>query len=165
MGSPSTQIQGGYTGRNPKCNRCGYHHVGGCDTFRCNRCHRNGHLAKDCRTNIQPGQVQAVDPTSAPRGNQGCFNCGETGYFKRNCPKLNKGEASTARDGGNNKGGGAAARVYVIAAKEDQEDPDTVTRTYFLSYLSLHFGFTFIHMEMLLGRYRWVSYTDHSSLQ
>jgi hypothetical protein len=106
---------------------------------------------------------------------------------------LNQGGTGTAGKDGDNEGGGrfTRAHAYVIGARENQVDPDTVTRTYSLLSLVtlwLHFyphccafvlsGVFFVvwslflilwvdegPLGMLLGRYRWASYTDHSSLQ
>ncbi|KAD6795811.1 hypothetical protein E3N88_06707 [Mikania micrantha] len=45
---------GGYIGKHPKCNRCGFHHDGNqCDRARCQRCGKIGHAAKDCRGELQ----------------------------------------------------------------------------------------------------------------
>lgn len=48
----NNQGPSGYGGRNPKCTRCNYHHVGRCDNFKCQRCGKIGHAAKDCRSEL-----------------------------------------------------------------------------------------------------------------
>ena len=140
-GSTSEQKQGGYAGKSPKCDKCGFHHYGACDKIRCERCKRIGHLAKDCRVNLSAQPTTTTTPPT-PQGTQGCFNCGEMGHIKRNCPKLNKVDAGTSVKGEKDKDDGRPTRAYayVIGSRENREDPDTVTRTYSL-YLSLHIGF------------------------
>src|ERR1043165_4797960 len=57
-GSSSTgNKQGGYAGKLPKCNKCGRHHQGNCDSNRCHRCQRTGHYAKDCRATLPSTQA------------------------------------------------------------------------------------------------------------
>ncbi|KAJ0509396.1 putative nucleotidyltransferase, Ribonuclease H [Helianthus annuus] len=44
----------------------------------------------------------------------GCFNCGDIGHYKRNCPELNQ----------------ACGRVFNIEAREARQDPNVVTGTF-----------------------------------
>src|ERR1043165_8135585 len=60
LGSSSDQKQGGYTGKKPRCDLCGFHHYGNCDRFRCERCNKTGHFAKDCRASLPTKPTQAT---------------------------------------------------------------------------------------------------------
>ncbi|GKG12768.1 putative reverse transcriptase domain-containing protein, partial [Tanacetum coccineum] len=53
------------------------------------------HFAHDCRStgNTSVANTQKGNG-AAPKGN-GCFECGASGHFKRDCPKLEN------KDGGN----------------------------------------------------------------
>ncbi|XP_021986916.1 uncharacterized protein LOC110883493 [Helianthus annuus] len=46
--------------------------------------------------------------------NQGCFNCGDMGHFKKDCSKEIKGHG----------------RAFVVGAKEAQQDPNVITGTF-----------------------------------
>nr|GEW74029.1 reverse transcriptase domain-containing protein [Tanacetum cinerariifolium] len=92
-----------YTGSKPLCYKCDYHHEGPCPP-RCNNCKRVGHLTRDCRS--QPVNDNNKNTNNNNRNNNnntnnnnrnnnnnnqkgnGCYECGDEGHFKRNCPKL-----------------------------------------------------------------------------
>ncbi|GKD57022.1 reverse transcriptase domain-containing protein, partial [Tanacetum coccineum] len=40
-----------YGGSKPLCSKCNYHHDGSC-AFRCHKCNKVGHLARDCRSTV-----------------------------------------------------------------------------------------------------------------
>ncbi|GKB55481.1 putative reverse transcriptase domain-containing protein, partial [Tanacetum coccineum] len=69
-----------YAGNLPKCNQCNLHHHGPCPP-KCRRCHRMGHMEKDCRARL-PG---AGDDSLQ---NVTCFGCVEKGHYKNKCPKI-----------------------------------------------------------------------------
>ncbi|KAD3066671.1 hypothetical protein E3N88_34551 [Mikania micrantha] len=46
---PDDKGKGVYQGKYPLCNKCSYHHSGQCERYRCLRCGRHGHMARDCR--------------------------------------------------------------------------------------------------------------------
>nr|GEV50361.1 hypothetical protein [Tanacetum cinerariifolium] len=98
-----------YSGNFPKCTKCHFHHNGPC-TQKCHKCNK---------------------------GN-GCFECGATGHFKRDCPKLKN------KDG---EKGNAPGWVYVVGNAEKRGnasmDPDSnvITGTFLLNnrYASILF--------------------------
>nr|GEY67909.1 hypothetical protein [Tanacetum cinerariifolium] len=104
------------------------------DSFRNN----HGHFARDCKssgnTNIANTQRNSGEN---PKGN-GCFECGTTGHFKRDCPKLKN------KDGGKvNAPGGVYAVGNVEKRGNASRDPDSnvVTGTFLLNnrYASILF--------------------------
>ncbi|GJX54479.1 putative reverse transcriptase domain-containing protein [Tanacetum coccineum] len=100
-----------YEGNAPKCTKCQRHHPGPC-TLKCG----NG---------------------PNPKGN-GCFECGNPGHFKRDCPKLKN------KNGGN---GNAQGWVYAVGKAEEngnavgKPDSNIVTGTFLLNnrYASILF--------------------------
>nr|GEZ50078.1 putative reverse transcriptase domain, ribonuclease H-like domain protein [Tanacetum cinerariifolium]GEZ52852.1 putative reverse transcriptase domain, ribonuclease H-like domain protein [Tanacetum cinerariifolium] len=81
-----------YSRNLPKCTKCHFHHNGPC-TQKFHKCNKVGHFARDCRSfgNINVTNAQRNNGAN-PKGN-GCFECGATEHFKRDCLKLkNKDE-------------------------------------------------------------------------
>nr|GEW88097.1 reverse transcriptase domain-containing protein [Tanacetum cinerariifolium] len=76
-----------YSRNLPKCTKCHFHHNGPC-TQKCHKCNKVGHFDHDCRSsgNINVTNAQRNNGEN-PKGN-GFFECGATGHFKRDCPKL-----------------------------------------------------------------------------
>ena len=102
-----------YTGNLPLCNKCNFHHIGECRE--CTICKRRGHTAPYCRV-----QTQAPRPVNNLGASRTCYECGGTGHFKKDCPKLRGGV------------GGRTARVLTMGTQEAMEDPTVVTGTFLL---------------------------------
>ncbi|KAI3686594.1 hypothetical protein L1987_80274 [Smallanthus sonchifolius] len=139
----SQQNQGSYNGKYPKCNKCNFHHHGACDRYRCQQCGKMGHLAKDCRVDLQNKQTP---PGNAPKG---CFECGKEGHFKKDCPQLRRngnenGNGNSHQSGngngnnhqggnGNNNGNGAKGRAFVIGSGKARNDRNVVNGMFLLN--------------------------------
>ncbi|GKE64312.1 reverse transcriptase domain-containing protein [Tanacetum coccineum] len=78
-------VSRGYTGTEPKCTACGYHHLPETPCRSCFNCNRPGHFAKDCR--LVPRNVNLIN-TRNPVART-CYECGSTDHIKSACPRLN----------------------------------------------------------------------------
>ncbi|XP_022014954.1 protein kinase 4-like [Helianthus annuus] len=58
--------QGSYTGKQPKCNKCNYHHRGPCTRI-CHRCNKVGHMARDCKAPLPKQQQQQPPQQQQPQ--------------------------------------------------------------------------------------------------
>nr|GEW27366.1 putative reverse transcriptase domain-containing protein [Tanacetum cinerariifolium] len=76
-----------YSGDLPKCTKFHFHHNGPC-TQKCHKWNKVGNFARDCRSSGNANVANAQRNNGLnPKGN-GCFECGATWHFKRDCPKL-----------------------------------------------------------------------------
>ncbi|KAL4581221.1 hypothetical protein LXL04_017431 [Taraxacum kok-saghyz] len=101
-----------YVGNLPKCNKCNYHHNGECRELYCTNCKKKGHTAHYCK-----GAPTGTTPTNNAGASRACYACGDTGHFKRDCPKA---------------AGTANGRVFAMGAEEAIADPRIygLTRVY-----------------------------------
>ncbi|KAI3711964.1 hypothetical protein L1987_70513 [Smallanthus sonchifolius] len=105
-----TQGKKVYIGNLPKCNRCNLHHTGQCIVVTCERCNRTGHLAKNCRVNLEP--------------QRSCYECKETGHFRDRCPKLGRNDGNTNQ---------AKGRAFALGAGDARQDPNVVMGTFLIN--------------------------------
>ena len=90
-----------YGGNVPRCKKCNFHHTGACRVLVCTKCNKKGHTAQYCK-----GTPGGPAPNNNASTNRACYGCGDTGHFKRDCPKA---------------AGTATGRVFALGAKEDRK--------------------------------------------
>nr|GEX40493.1 putative reverse transcriptase domain-containing protein [Tanacetum cinerariifolium] len=126
-----------YSGNLPKCTKCHFHHNGSC-TQKCHKCNKVGHFARDYKSSGKSNVANAQrNNRENPKGN-GCFECGATWHFKRDCPKLKNKDKEKWN---------APGWVYAVGNAEKRgnasRDPDlnVVTSTFLLNncYASILF--------------------------
>nr|GEV08847.1 reverse transcriptase domain-containing protein [Tanacetum cinerariifolium] len=138
--SPGFTIQGQvrgspYSGNLPKCTKCHFHHNGPC----AQKCNKVGHSARDCKSSGNVNVVNVQRNNGANLKGNGCFECGATCHFKRDCPKLKNKDGERVN---------APGWVYAVGNAEKREnasrDPDSnvVTGTFLLNnrYASILFN-------------------------
>nr|GEV32432.1 putative reverse transcriptase domain-containing protein [Tanacetum cinerariifolium] len=107
-----------YTRNLPLCTNCNYHHTRQCAP-KCNNCRKYGHATRDCRVNVNNNNKNNWVQNTCT-----CFECGELGNFKKNCPKLN---------GNADENGGAQGKAYVLGGEDSNPEPNTVMGTFLLN--------------------------------
>ncbi|GJU17099.1 putative reverse transcriptase domain-containing protein [Tanacetum coccineum] len=108
-----------YTRDLPLCTKCNYHHMGQC-ALKCGKCKRYDHATTDCRVNTNNNNNNKNQKVRA------CYECGNTGHMKRNCPKL-----KNHRNGNGN--GAAQGRAYALGGRDASPDPNVITGTFLLN--------------------------------
>nr|GEV50743.1 hypothetical protein [Tanacetum cinerariifolium] len=102
-----------YTGDLPLCTKCNYHHTMQCSP-KCGKCKRYGHTTTDYWVN--------TNNNNRNQKSRACYECGNTGHIKRNCPKLN-----------NHRNGVVQGRAYVLGGRDASPDSNIITGTFLLN--------------------------------
>ncbi|GKF34291.1 hypothetical protein Tco_0107491, partial [Tanacetum coccineum] len=99
-----------YAGTLPLCTKCKFHHNGQC-TVKCANCKRVGHLTQDCRS----------PATTNNQRNLTCYECGNQGYYKSDCPELKNRNYENQAEGTEARG-----MVYALRGGETDQDPNNI---------------------------------------
>ncbi|GKB82018.1 putative reverse transcriptase domain-containing protein, partial [Tanacetum coccineum] len=110
-----------YIGDLPLCTKCNYHHTGQCAP-KCGKCKRYDHATTDCRVNTNNNNNNNNNNQKAGA----CYECGNTGHMKRNCPKL-KNRVNV------NENGATQGRAYALGGRDASPDPNIITGTFLLN--------------------------------
>ncbi|GKE56952.1 putative reverse transcriptase domain-containing protein, partial [Tanacetum coccineum] len=103
-----------YIGNLPLCTECNYHHTEQCAP-KCGNCKRYGHATNDCRVNTNKNKNQKTGA---------CYECGNTGHIKKNCPKLKN-------RGNGNENGTAQGRAYALGGRDASPDSNVITESHY----------------------------------
>ncbi|GJZ63594.1 putative reverse transcriptase domain-containing protein [Tanacetum coccineum] len=106
-----------YTRDLPLCTKCNYHHTRQCAP-KYEKCKRYSHATTNCLVN-----------TNNNKNNQkarACYECGNTGHIKRDCPKL-----KNHRNG--NRNGPSQGRAYALGGRDASPDSNVITGTFLLN--------------------------------
>nr|GEW23926.1 hypothetical protein [Tanacetum cinerariifolium] len=99
-----------YTGDLALCTKCNYHHTGKYAP-KCGKCKRYGHTTTDCWVDTNNNKNQKAGA---------CYECGNTGHIKKNCPKL--------KNPGNGNGNDAAqGRAYALEGRDASPNSNVIT--------------------------------------
>ncbi|XP_023754914.2 uncharacterized protein LOC111903370 [Lactuca sativa] len=111
------------------CNHCNRHHPGDC--FVCTKCKKKGHTASYCRSTTTATVNQQTNTRTGRGEERKCYESGELGHIKNECPKLRSHE------------GIGRGRAFVIGSGEAIQDPSVVSGTFLIDnlYASILFDF------------------------
>nr|GEY39373.1 reverse transcriptase domain-containing protein [Tanacetum cinerariifolium] len=119
-----------YTRDLPLCIKCNYHHTGKCEP-KCGKCKSYGHTTTDCRVNTNNNKNNNNNNNNKNNNNKNkkagaCYECGNTGHIKKNCPKLKNRE--------NGSGNGVAqGRAYALGGRDASPNSNIITGTFLLN--------------------------------
>ncbi|KAJ0704557.1 putative transcription factor interactor and regulator CCHC(Zn) family [Helianthus annuus] len=161
-----------YTGPDPLCPTCSYHHPVGLACRFCAHCNLYGHFTANCRYGPRQAPVQATAHQAllpAPQGQQAaqapainarvCFACGDPNHFANMCPnRVVKQEPQQQQQ----QQQAGRARTFNINAHQAQADSNVVNGTFLVNgiYASCLFDtgadncFVSFEFEKLLSRKR-----------
>nr|GFB41314.1 hypothetical protein [Tanacetum cinerariifolium] len=89
----------------------------------CGNCKRYGHPTNDCRVNTNNNKNNNNTKNYKARA---CYECGDTGHIKKNCPKLKNLE--------NGNGNGVAqGRAYALGGRDASLDSNVITGMFLLN--------------------------------
>ncbi|GJR96438.1 putative reverse transcriptase domain-containing protein [Tanacetum coccineum] len=87
-------------------------------------CTKYGHATNDCRVNTNNNNNNNNNNKNQKAG--ACYECGNTGHIKKNCPKL--------KNRGNSNGNGTAqGRAYALGGRDASPDSNVITGTFLLN--------------------------------
>ncbi|GJU01043.1 putative reverse transcriptase domain-containing protein [Tanacetum coccineum] len=109
-----------YTRNLPLCVKCNYHHTKQCAP-KCGNYKRYGHATNDCRVNTNNNNNNNKNQKAGA-----CYECGNTGHIKKNCPKLKN-------CGNGNKNSTAQERAYALGGRDASPDSNVITGTFLLN--------------------------------
>nr|GFB55017.1 reverse transcriptase domain-containing protein [Tanacetum cinerariifolium] len=90
---------------------------------KCGKCKRYGHTTTDCRVNTNNNNNNSNNKNQKAGA---CYECGNTGHIKKNCPKL-----KNHRNGSGN--GVAQGRVYALGGRDAIPDSNVIIGTFLLN--------------------------------
>ncbi|GJY41674.1 putative reverse transcriptase domain-containing protein [Tanacetum coccineum] len=108
----------------PLCTKCNYHHIGPC-AAKCTKCKRVGHLAHNRRI---PAAANTQRALGAVQRVVTCFECGNQGHYKKDCPKL-----KNKNRGNQSSNGEARAGAYALGGDKPNPNLNVVTGTFLLN--------------------------------
>nr|GEU36686.1 putative reverse transcriptase domain-containing protein [Tanacetum cinerariifolium] len=89
----------------------------------CGKCKRYGHTTMDCRVNTTTNNNNNNNNNKNQKAGA-CYECGNTGHIKKNCPKL--------KNHGNGSGNGVAqGRVYALGGRDASPDSNVITKNHY----------------------------------
>nr|GEV79842.1 putative reverse transcriptase domain-containing protein [Tanacetum cinerariifolium] len=105
-----------YIGDLHLCTKCNYHHTRQCAP-KCGKCKRYSHNTTDCQVNTNNNNNKNNKKNQKAGA---CYECGNTGHIKKNCPKL--------KNRRNVSGNGVAqGRAYALGGRDVSPDSNLIT--------------------------------------
>ncbi|GJX74831.1 putative reverse transcriptase domain-containing protein [Tanacetum coccineum] len=90
---------------------------------KCGKCKRYGHATTDCRVNTNNNNNNNNNKNQKAGA---CYECGNTGHIKKNCPKLKNRRNGNGTDT-------TQGRAYALGGRDASPDSNVITGTFLLN--------------------------------